>query len=260
MVDPTGFRPIVSGDLRGGTAVVKTSTGSYVVSRKEEARFIESNGSTTAKKRQIQYEENYLRTLQKKAETNIKSQRNNAIEYINSVKDLSVPEVIAENGLKLIDQYRDTSEDWRGTVAIGPTGSLVAGLGFLGISGSAQVALAQDLHGNLALLSTSGGGFTSAGAGAGIRQTISFTNAPSVMDLSGLSTEVGTSLGGGLGGNIDYVEGLDQYGNRTYRGVNIGIGPQDGIEVHEDVVTSVIVAQWNPLDWAENYFKWVLNK
>ena len=260
MVDPTGFRPIVSGDLRGGTAVVKTSTGSYVVSRKEEARFIESNGSTTAKKRQIQYEENYLRTLQKKAEAGAKQQHATlkAIEQkVVSVQTLGLfpasQALVSDILLPAIDSYQEISSDWKGTASVVPTVSLSTGTGIV----SAGVGIAQDVHGNIAIIYVPSGGWSTGTPGVSVMGAISATNAPTVDQLSGESLQTGGAAGlGFLGLGAEHITMIKRNGEAAYSGWTALVGPAAKAEIHGTTSNTYILARWNGLEGIETVLEW----
>jgi hypothetical protein len=101
-----------------------------------------------------------------------------------------------------------------GTIQIGLGGNIFAGIGV-----RADIGIAIDFKGNIALVGTAGGGGYAA-AGGGIGPYLTTTNAPTVHYLQGPNVQIGGQIGevGSVGAEVILFRGPDR---ERYSGLSI---------------------------------------
>jgi hypothetical protein len=102
------------------------------------------------------------------------------------------------------------------------------------------LGIAWDDNGQIAAVVTSGGGAV-AGATIGATGQYQWTNADTVNDLRGLSSQTGGSANiGPVSGGVEYVVGMDP--DNSYQGfnVNVGVGLTAVAEMHSTVDTTEV--------------------
>ena len=131
------------------------------------------------------------------------------------------------------------------------TVSIVATTSVGDATASKSLSLSSDSSGNHAIQTTSAFGATT-GIEAGIGLTYTATNAKTVFDLEGESTNIGFSFG------VKYVFSLDVvYFNpasdpsSTKWGICIGIGAGAALETHAAIANTETLVSWTPDWWKE---------
>ena len=137
------------------------------------------------------------------------------------------------------------NNDKEGTFAYG-----ITGLAAFGASATASVAVVWDKKGNTGIMLTTGagGGTPSASFGA----LYSFTNAPTIDKLNGVSSQYGGSASYyvSIGGEFTMFE--DSSTNKIYTGgtLTVGMGTPTVAEAHSDLTNSWVICQNNIYDIA----------
>ena len=172
--------------------------------------------------------------------------RNAAIRMTDGV--CSSPKPKTDNSLSIVKQILDACTD---TPREGTTFSvgITASGNWGGSSGSWTGCISVDKSHNYALQETTAlSGSSSAGVGASVGLTYTFTNAKNVQDLTGVSQSWGITLVEGVGASVDILRFIPASNpNDVNWGVSISIVLGAEVEAHAAENYTTSTESWNPL-------------